>query len=176
MAESGAAAACLGPIPQAAFLLGLGIEQRLEALLAGATPQQADALRAGYRCGAVAGGRGLAGLAWRLQAYPAPPHLALLLTLCPPSARPPLLLRRLVGESEPGAALTEEGMGSSYQAFCIAQAGLQPWPFGAVSLEGNGSGSGSDGEGGSSDDEPCGGAAAEQQRQQRPDGGGQPGA
>lgn len=90
MEETGAAADSLGPIPQAAFLMGLGIEQRLEALLAGATPAQAGALRAGYA--------------------------------------------RLVGGSEPGAALTEEGMGSSYQAFCIAQRGLQPWPFGAVQM------------------------------------------
>ena len=43
--------------------------------------------------------------------------------------------RRLVGDSEPGAALQEEGMGFSYQAFCIAQRGLQPWPFGAVISE-----------------------------------------
>lgn len=52
MAESGAAADCLGPIPQAHFLLGLGIEARLEQLLGNATPAQADALRAGFRCGA----------------------------------------------------------------------------------------------------------------------------
>jgi hypothetical protein len=88
VADSGAAAECLGPIPQALFLLGLGIEQRLEQLLATATPQQAAALRAGYQ--------------------------------------------RLVGETSEGAALHEEGMGSSYQAFCIAQRGLKPWPFGAV--------------------------------------------
>lgn len=88
MADSSAAAECLGPIPQALFLLGLGIEQRLEQLLATATPQQAAALRAGYQ--------------------------------------------RLVGETSEGAALHEEGMGSSYQAFCIAQRGLKPWPFGAV--------------------------------------------
>ena len=37
-----------------------------------------------------------------------------------------------MGGSLPGAALTEEGMGLSYQAFCIAQRGLAPWPFGAV--------------------------------------------
>ncbi|EFN59277.1 hypothetical protein CHLNCDRAFT_8390, partial [Chlorella variabilis] len=48
--ESGAAADCLGPIPQALFLLGLGIEARLEQLLVGATPQQAEALQTGYRC------------------------------------------------------------------------------------------------------------------------------
>lgn len=55
------------------------------------------------------------------------------------SASGPLILpllcgscRRLVGGSLPGAALTEEGMGLSYQAFCIAQRGLAPWPFGAV--------------------------------------------
>ena len=49
MAESGAAAACLGPIPQSHFLLGLGIEARLQQLLATATPQQAEALQAGFR-------------------------------------------------------------------------------------------------------------------------------
>lgn len=49
MSESGAAAECLGPIPQGLFLLALGIEQRLEALLRGATPEQAAALQAGYR-------------------------------------------------------------------------------------------------------------------------------
>lgn len=43
--------------------------------------------------------------------------------------------RRLVDGTEPGAALTEEGMGLSYQAFCIAQRGLAPWPFGAVAEE-----------------------------------------
>ncbi|KAL4437198.1 hypothetical protein ABPG75_004337 [Micractinium tetrahymenae] len=85
--ESGAAADCLGPIPQAHFLLGLGIEARLEALMQRATPEQAEALQAGFR--------------------------------------------RLVGGSEPGAALAAEGMGTSYQAFCIAQRGLAPWPFGA---------------------------------------------
>lgn len=47
--ESGAAADCLGPIPQAHFLLGLGIEARLEALVQRATPEQAEALRAGFR-------------------------------------------------------------------------------------------------------------------------------
>lgn len=52
MADSGAEAECLGPIPQAAFLLALGIEQRLEQLLASATPQQAEALRDGFRCAA----------------------------------------------------------------------------------------------------------------------------
>lgn len=53
---------------------------------------------------------------------------------CVHATRPPALCRRLTGESEAGAALTEEGMGSSYQAFCISQRGLQPWPFGAVQL------------------------------------------
>ena len=37
-----------------------------------------------------------------------------------------------MGGSAPGAELHEEGMGSSYQALCIAQEGLQPWPFAAV--------------------------------------------
>ena len=37
-----------------------------------------------------------------------------------------------MGGSEPGAELHEEGMGSSYQALCIAHAGLQPWPCAAV--------------------------------------------
>lgn len=40
-----------------------------------------------------------------------------------------------MGGSLPGAKLTEEGMGLSYQAFCIAQSGLSPWPFGAVEEE-----------------------------------------
>lgn len=43
--------------------------------------------------------------------------------------------RRLVGGTEPGAALAEEGMGTSYQAFCITQRGLVPWPFGAQPAE-----------------------------------------
>lgn len=58
MEESGAAADCLGPIPQALFLLGLGIEARLEQLLVGATPQQAEALQTGYRCVRGGGGGG----------------------------------------------------------------------------------------------------------------------
>lgn len=91
VAESGASADCLGPIPQAHFLLGLGIEARLQTLLEKATPQQAEALQAGFS--------------------------------------------RLVGGTNPGVALTEEGMGTSYQAFCIAQSGMQPWPFGAVMEE-----------------------------------------
>lgn len=40
-----------------------------------------------------------------------------------------------MGGSLPGAKLTDEGMGLSYQAFCIAQSGLSPWPFGAVEEE-----------------------------------------
>jgi SAM-dependent MidA family methyltransferase len=36
-------------MPQAHFLLGLGIEARLEALAQAATPEQAEALRAGLR-------------------------------------------------------------------------------------------------------------------------------
>ena len=47
--DSGAAADCLGPIPQGVFLLGLGIEARLQQLLANATPEQAQALEAGFR-------------------------------------------------------------------------------------------------------------------------------
>ena len=54
-----------------------------------------------------------------------------------------------MGDSEPGAALQEEGMGFSYQAFCIAQRGLQPWPFGAVitEVEGQNEEEGGEGEG-----------------------------
>lgn len=40
-----------------------------------------------------------------------------------------------MGGTEPGAALSEEGMGTSYQAFCIAQHGLAPWPFGVQRAE-----------------------------------------
>lgn len=58
--DSGADADCLGPIPQAAFLLGLGIEARLQQLLANATPEQAQALEAGFRC---AGGTALLSIA-----------------------------------------------------------------------------------------------------------------
>lgn len=58
MEESGAAAECLGPIPQAHFLLGLGIEPRLEALVQRATAEQAEALRTGFR--SAAAGSGLA--------------------------------------------------------------------------------------------------------------------
>ena len=49
--DTGAAADCLGPIPQSHFLLGLGMQARLEQLLASATPEQAEALQAGFRCG-----------------------------------------------------------------------------------------------------------------------------
>lgn len=65
-----------------------------------------------------------------------------------------------MGGSEPGAALHEEGMGSSYQAFCIAQRGLQPWPFGAVVEE-------------AGEEEEAGGAGEQQRQQGR--GGRQPG-
>lgn len=58
-----------------------------------------------------------------------------------------------MGGSDPGAALTDEGMGSSYQAFCIAQRGLQPWPFGAVSMDDE------DGEEGGGGNEAAGAAA-----------------
>lgn len=60
--------------------------------------------------------------------------------------------RRLVGGTEPGAQLTEEGMGTSYQAFCIAQRGLAPWPFGAqLAAEGEGEDGTSGAEGGTAD-------------------------
>ncbi|PRW58511.1 NADH dehydrogenase [ubiquinone] complex assembly factor 7 [Chlorella sorokiniana] len=120
--DTGAAADCLGPIPQAAFLLGLGIDARLEQLLANATPEQAKVLEAGFR--------------------------------------------RLVGGTVPGVALTEEGMGVSYQAFCIAQRGLAPWPFGAVEEAESEDG----GEGGAEQDPEQQQPEGQQQQQQAADG------
>eukprot|EP00887_Chlorella_sp_A99_P005187 scaffold1.g5187.t1 len=58
-AATGAPVACYGPIPQAHFLLSLGIEARLQQLSAGATPAQAAALREGLHR-LVGGGAGAA--------------------------------------------------------------------------------------------------------------------
>lgn len=69
-----------------------------------------------------------------------------------------------MGGSLPGAALTEEGMGLSYQAFCIAQRGLTPWPFGAMEE--------AEGEEGGEGAEPDGTAPAPQQDTQQPGPGG----
>lgn len=49
--EGGSGATCHGPVTQTHFLRSLGIDARLEALQAAATPEDAAQLRAGYeRC------------------------------------------------------------------------------------------------------------------------------
>lgn len=49
MQQSGAAAACHGPISQARFLLSLGMEARLQQLLEHATEEQGEGLIAGFK-------------------------------------------------------------------------------------------------------------------------------
>ena len=49
MQLTGVGAACHGPIPQAQFLLGLGMEARLHQLLESASEEQAEGLVAGFR-------------------------------------------------------------------------------------------------------------------------------
>ena len=83
VAECGAAAECLGPIPQSHFLLGLGIEARLQQLLASATPQQAEALQAGFR--------------WATGASSAGKHVCPLCLFGLLNARSPRLLLQAVG-------------------------------------------------------------------------------
>jgi len=73
-----------------------------------------------------------------------------------------------VGGSEPGAEPREEGMGSSYQAFCIAQRSLQPWPFGAV-MATEEEEEGDEGQGEAETEEATGAAADARQEGQRQD-------
>lgn len=58
--QSGAAAEAHGPIPQAHFLAGLGIEARLDALLESAPPEQQNSLIEGFNrlVGGTDGGEG----------------------------------------------------------------------------------------------------------------------
>jgi hypothetical protein len=105
---TGAAVACHGPMPQGAFLAGLGAVERLHALLAVADDAQADLLLSGARrlMGDAPGGE--------------------------PGGAP-----GVAPGSEPAAAAVGgregEAMGVSYQALAISPAALPPpAPFGAA--------------------------------------------
>lgn len=93
--RSGAAAECHGPIPQAHFLLGLGIQARLEQLLDTADEQQGAALVAGFER-LLAGSKGS-------------------------SRNGGSGSSASVDGSEPEGEV--DGMGFSYKAFCIVPRG-----------------------------------------------------
>ena len=157
--QSGAEVAAHGPIPQAHFLAGLGIEARLDSLTAAASPSQQESLISGFN--RLTGGRETPDKSIQM---PSPEDLGPGLPTSAVksedkiaatseqtaektvqgqpagkevgrSSRDSSLEKRFKDAPRPPSALDNEGMGFSYKVFAITSSKSAPVPFPGSGVE-----------------------------------------